>query len=518
MRILITGINGFIGRHLAKRLIERGHKVWGVKNEKGGVINKKVVERAVGGADIVIHLAALTSHKDIVENKLETLETNLAGTKNVLEAFIKSKTTKKFLYASTGKVYGKIVHLPITETHPTNPLNILGKSKLITENLIDFYSNQDKEFVIFRIFNIYGPGQSEDFLIPTILKQLEKGNKLVLGDIKAKRDCIYIDDVVDAFVKVIEQKGLKGLSIFNLASGKSFSAAEIVKMIGKIKGANIKVKSDLKKVRHDEMKDEYGSFTKAKKTFGWEPKISLQKGLEKIINGDMQAIVMAGGKGTRMQKQFPNTPKLLIPVLGKPYLDYLVSYLKKYDCRNIIISAGYLGEQVRRYLARKKFDVAIKLSIEKKPLGSGGALNIIKGFFEENFFLLFGDAYTTVNYQKMFAFHKKNRAIVTAVVHESHHPEDSDLVEFDTNGKITKIIKKPHGLSGKNHFNLGSQYIVGRGIQKYLTTKYPYDFEHDVLTKLLDENLPIYAYNTPETIMDFGTPERLERLEKLLRK
>lgn len=293
MRILITGINGFIGLHLATALIKRGHNVLGLGQDKkckisavstyyqGSVLDKRLLEKITLDIDVVVHLAAKTAHKDVVDNKFETLEINFIGTKNILDAFLKSKKTKKFLYPSTGKVYGKIIHLPISEDHPTNPQNVLGKSKLITEKLIDFYNNNQKEFITFRIFNIYGPSQSEGFLIPTILKQLHEGGKtIMLGDTKAKRDYIYIDDLVDAFILAIEKKGHLGISIFNISTGIGFSASHIVKIISEIKGIDIKVKINPALKRADEMKDEYGSFDLAKKYLGWTPKVNLKEGLK----------------------------------------------------------------------------------------------------------------------------------------------------------------------------------------------------------------------------------------------
>lgn len=282
MRVLITGINGFIGKHLANKLIQRGHIVLGLGRSNGGALNRAIVEKVTRNVEIVIHLAALTSHKDIEENKFEALETNLQGTKNVLDAFSKSKNAHKFLYASSGKVYGRIYRLPISEDHTTNPLGTLGKSKLIAEKLIDFYSGDQKEFIIFRIFNVYGPGQRKNFLIPTILEQLNK-KKMVLGDLEAKRDYIYIDDLINAFVLAIEKKGIPGVSIYNICTGRSFSASQIVRKISKIKGIDIKIKSNPTLIRKDEEKDEYGSFEKAKNTFGWESKFSIEEGLKKMI-------------------------------------------------------------------------------------------------------------------------------------------------------------------------------------------------------------------------------------------
>lgn len=303
MRILITGINGFIGQQLAEQLIKRRHNVVGLSRSKrckvnniktyhsGSVLDKKLVEKATRHVEAVIHLAALTSHETIVENKFETLETNFLGTKNILDAFSKSKNSRKFLYASSGKVYGNIINLPIREDHPTNPQNILGKGKLITEKLIDFYNENNKknqkEFIIFRIFNIYGPGQRKNFLIPTILGQLKYGKKekeIVLGDVEAKRDWVYIDDVVNAFILAIEGKAHKGLWIFNICTDFSSSASHIVKLISKIKGINIKVKVNSLLIRHDEEKDEYGSFERAKKYLGWEPKVNIREGLQRLLN------------------------------------------------------------------------------------------------------------------------------------------------------------------------------------------------------------------------------------------
>jgi len=296
MKILITGTNGFIGQHLSQALISRKHSVIGLGRQKkpalknirsyfcGSVLDKDIVKKAVQHANAIVHLAALTAHQDIIDNKFKSLEINFLGTKNVLDAFVQSKSTRKFIYASTGKTYGNIQSLPINENHPALPLNPLGKSKLITEKLIDFYANNQKSFIIFRIFNVFGPKQKDNFLVPTILNQLKQANSITLGDIKAERDYLYIDDIIKAFVLAIEKKTNSGLDIFNICSGKSKSAQDIVNEIGKIQKRKINIKINKVLFRKDEKNIEYGSYKKAKKILGWKPDYSLRKGLKNTID------------------------------------------------------------------------------------------------------------------------------------------------------------------------------------------------------------------------------------------
>ncbi len=292
IKVVITGGAGFLGKYLCRSLLESGaevisldrtdSKVDGAQNYVADVLDPESIEKHIRWSDVVIHLAALTAHEDIVGDPYKALEINLQGTRNVLDAFIASPA-KQFIFPSTGKVYGKPQYLPYDEQHPLNPSTLLGKSKRITELLIDFYStNTEKSLIILRIFNVYGPYQKENFLIPTILKQLEnQKSSIILGDIEAKRDYIFIDDVVKAFIMVM-QNNPKGLNIFNVGTGRSYSAKEIVGIMEKILNRKIEMKVDSARFRKDEFADERADTTEIA-TLGWKADFDIFEGLKQTV-------------------------------------------------------------------------------------------------------------------------------------------------------------------------------------------------------------------------------------------
>lgn len=301
MRFFISGVNGFIGKALANKLLQEGHSVKGIGKSpysevKGvdyfscDVCDKNALKVNSEGCEIFIHLAAITAHEEIVNKPMETLEVNIEGTLNMLKAFSFNQG-KHFIYFSTGKVYGNFESLPLKESMPAKPINILGKSKYICEQLVDFQSfiDQQSSFSILRVFNIYGQGQKESFLVPTIIKQIEKQLSekkqcitIKLGDIKARRDYLDRDDLVKATMQIIKNGGTKGLNIFNVGSGKGCSAEEIVKEIAIIIGREIKIESDEKKIRKDELDEEYADNSKLM-AIGWKSETNLEDGLRKMI-------------------------------------------------------------------------------------------------------------------------------------------------------------------------------------------------------------------------------------------
>lgn len=290
-KIFITGANGFLGKNIIEYLskdyeiVAYSRNPINIKNCKwiqGDILDKDRVTEAMTDCKIVIHLAAITAYNDINSDPISTFRNYILGTMNVLEAMRKTNANI-FIYPSSGKVYGFSNKLPYVETDKPQPSNLMGKAKLEVENIIKLYSNImncDCKFIIFRIFNVYGYGQSEKFLIPKIIKNLNN-SELKLGNTDIKRDYIHIDDVSSAISLAIT-RAPTGCTIYNLGSGSPVSIKEIIKNVSTISGYDINIISDNSQTRNDERDTEFADITKLL-SIGWHPKKDLTIGLREIL-------------------------------------------------------------------------------------------------------------------------------------------------------------------------------------------------------------------------------------------
>lgn len=297
LKVLITGIKGFLGSHIAQACAKEGYDVYGIargdiivhhaKIFYGDILDEEFTRDCTNGMDVVIHLAAVTEHDKLVNHEKTSTDFNIISTENILSG-ITQNSGCLFIFPSSGKVYGKPESLPYTEMHKTNPSTILGRMKLEIEKTIESHALQDEhnKYVILRVFNVYGPGQKETFLVPTILRQIlrQKKEKIILGDIISKRDYVYIDDVTSAFVMLIkEQKKLDQINVYNLSSNKSYSAGEIAGLIAEELDTGLLIDIDEKKLRPDEFDEEKADYSKLKNNVGWTPKTSMKEGIKKTI-------------------------------------------------------------------------------------------------------------------------------------------------------------------------------------------------------------------------------------------
>jgi UDP-glucose 4-epimerase len=279
MNIVVTGSAGFVGKTLVAKLKQQEYRVIEIDFNTGYDITQWKSVSSVKDFQVLIHLAARTFVPDSYTLPREFYHDNIIGTLNALELCRFHQA--KMIFASS-YVYGKPEYLPIDEQHPVRAHNPYAQSKILAEQLCERYNIDFKvPVVILRPFNIYGPGQNGNFLIPSIIKQAREG-KIVLKDAKPKRDFVFIDDVVDAYIKAIEYK-TEHCECFNIASGQSYSVEEVSKIIKKIGFPLVKICYDQTK-RRDEVQDTQAQITKIQTCFDWTPAHSLIAGLHSCIN------------------------------------------------------------------------------------------------------------------------------------------------------------------------------------------------------------------------------------------
>ena len=286
-RILVTGSSGFVGKNLVEELKRQDADVLTLTDHDGRRIDIRDQQRVEAiinkirniDIDIVYHLAAITSVPFSFENPGETYDVNVLGTLNILE-LCRSCNADKIVFASS-YVYGQPQYLPIDEKHPLQPTNPYARSKILGEELCRAYNTDfGVKCIILRPFNIYGVGQSKNFLIPSIIAQLRYG-KIELKDPEPKRDFIYISDVIDAYIKAGEFNG--DFDVFNIGYGKSYSVKEIVDKIIYLYGKDVKVKYSGER-RKNEIMDTIADIKKAKEKLGWKPSVEIDNGLSNLLN------------------------------------------------------------------------------------------------------------------------------------------------------------------------------------------------------------------------------------------
>lgn len=306
-KVLVTGASGFIGSHLTEALVKKGCDVRilvsydtgpnlgcirfvpeGTREKieivTGDIKNADDVRAAAEGVKAIFHLAALVGIPYSYAHPRSVVETNTIGTLNTLIAG-KENGVEKIVHTSTSEVYGTAKHVPIDENHPLQGQSPYSASKIGADKLAEsFFCSFGLPVATIRPFNQYGPRQSARAVIPTIITQCLTQSKVKLGLLSPLRDFTFVEDTVDAFIRIAESDKTVG-EVINIGSGTEISIGDLAEKIIKLVGRDVKVVSEESRVRPE--KSEVGRLlcdgTKVRKLVGWEPKTSLEDGLKKTI-------------------------------------------------------------------------------------------------------------------------------------------------------------------------------------------------------------------------------------------
>jgi dTDP-glucose 4,6-dehydratase len=307
-KVLVTGAGGFIGSHLCEHLLELGADVRGMVHGNmrgsvgylagvpehlarnleicgGNIRDAAFVRDATAGVDTVFHLAAITSVAYSYANPEETIVTNVFGTLNVCNA-ARHERVRRVIHTSSAGVYGTAREGErISETHPVAAHNPYTASKLAADCTVEsFYLSYDLPVATCRIFNIYGPRVGQFLIIPTIILQLMRHRELRLGDLTPTRNFTYVDDIVDAFMRMAESDRVIG-EVVNFGSTRAVTIGELAQLIADLMGKEVQITADPERYRpkRSEILRVEADSTKAREQLGWEPRVDLEEGLMRTI-------------------------------------------------------------------------------------------------------------------------------------------------------------------------------------------------------------------------------------------
>jgi NAD dependent epimerase/dehydratase len=308
-KVLVTGADGFIGSHLAERLVLESARVrvfcfynsqgslgWletiapEIRNELevqlGDIRDSRYVEQACKDVEIVFHLAALIAIPYSYIAAESFVDTNIRGTLNVLEG-VRRAGVKRMVHTSTSEVYGTPASVPIRETHPMNAQSPYAATKIAADQLaLSYFQSFGTPVALLRPFNTFGPRQSTRAVTPTMLVQLLAGKKEIsLGRLDTRRDLTYVSDVVDGFIRAGSVEGIEG-KVIQLGTGRSVSIEELFSIACRVLGVRAAVTPDMRRLRPDasEVLELQSDPSRALELLGWRSTVSLEQGLERTAS------------------------------------------------------------------------------------------------------------------------------------------------------------------------------------------------------------------------------------------
>jgi NAD dependent epimerase/dehydratase len=306
--VVVTGAGGFIGSHLVEALVSEGARVRALVhyNAQGSIGCLRQVDRGtldaveivwgdvcdphamrslVRGAQNVFHLAALIGIPYSYVAPASYVATNVGGTLNLLEA-VRSEGVERLVVTSTSETYGTAQYTPIDEAHPTVAQSPYAATKVAADQLsLSYHRSFGTPVAVARPFNTFGPRQSERAIIPTIVAQgLRASGSLRLGSLEPRRDLTYVTDTVKGVLLLGEHPKALG-RVVNLGTGVSHAVREMVDVVGRVLGSELRAVQDPARVRPERSEVmELCADARVARSLGWKPEVSLEDGVRHVVD------------------------------------------------------------------------------------------------------------------------------------------------------------------------------------------------------------------------------------------
>lgn len=307
-RVMVTGAGGFLGSHLVEQLLAEGAEVRAfvrynsrgdpgllrliqtkdrsrLEIVAGDLRDENAIRKAVEASQIIFHMGAMISIPYSYRHPVEVAETNFMGTLNILVA-CRDYKVERLIHTSSSEVYGTALQVPINESHPLQGQSPYSASKIGADKLAEsFFCAYELPVVTVRPFNTYGPRQSARAVIPTIITQALSLNSIRLGNQNTSRDFTFVKDTVAGLMKAAESTGVEG-QVLNLGTGQEIRIGDLAQKIIQKIGRSVEIDMDPVRLRPErsEVLRLLSDNTLARKSLGWEPKVSLDDGLNETID------------------------------------------------------------------------------------------------------------------------------------------------------------------------------------------------------------------------------------------
>ncbi len=299
-KVVVTGGAGFIGSNLVQALVSEGFQVFVIDDLSSGhsnnlaslpqvtlvqesILDKRVVNEIVDGADTVFHLAASVGNQRSIDNPIHDAQVNAIGTIRLLEA-CRASGVRKLVYSSSAGIFGELKTVPVSEDHPIEPESPYGASKLAGEKAaLSYAALYDLEVVALRYFNVYGPNQRYDAygnVIPIFVFRMLNGEPVeIFGDGEQTRDFIHVRDVVHANINAAKARGVSGA--FNIGSGTRITITRLAQLAASFidEACDIRYTAP----RPGDVRHSLADIDKAREQLGFEPSVDIELGLKEYV-------------------------------------------------------------------------------------------------------------------------------------------------------------------------------------------------------------------------------------------
>ena len=222
----------------------------------------------------------------------------------------------------------------------------------------------------------------------------------------------------------------------------------------------------------------------------------------------MKALILVGGQGTRLRPLTVNTPKAMMPVLNRPFLEHVIRRLAGYGIKEIILTQGHLSQPIEGYFGDGgRFGVSLRYVVEDSPLGTAGAVKNAEKHLGDCFLVLNGDIFTDLDIAAMIRFHRERKAVATISLTPVEDPTRYGLIETGPSGRVKRFLEKPSPDQITTDMINAGTYVLERRVLDGVPPQTQWSFERQLFPSLLESGQRVFAYPSPAYWMDIGHPK-----------